>query len=159
SNLLDTGFPDVREHFRLAMTGVESSTVSRMRDVVFDIHYSPRRNNAGEISEIIGVATDITERLRAERLQIELEKEQEVIALKERFLATASHDFRTPLAIIKLSANTLATYFDRISPEQRAAKLTQIGTQVDHMSQQLEAVLTMSRMNSGKLEFNPTKVI
>lgn len=61
----------------------------------------------GEINGVIGVATDITQQLKAEKLRIELEKEQEMIALKERFIATASHDFRTPLTIIKMNANML----------------------------------------------------
>lgn len=150
--------PDIQERFRLALTGEETASIQTVGDMTLDIRYSPMRNKSGEISGIIGVATDIAERLKTERLRIELEKEQEIIALKERFIATASHDFRTPLTIIKMTVNMLETYYEQFSSEQRAAKLNQIDIQIDHMIQLLEDVLTMSKANSGKLDFNPTSV-
>ncbi len=118
----------------------------------------PLRNESGGVIGLVGIARDITERLKAEKLRMELEKEQEIIALKERFIATATHDFRTPLAIIKMSANMLETNFDRFTPAQRTAKLHQIGVQVNNVVQLLEDVLTMSKANAGKLVFNPELV-
>ncbi len=115
----------------------------------------PLRNESGEVIGLVGIARDITERLKAEKLRLELEKEQEVIALKERFIATATHDFRTPLSIIKMSANMLETDFDRFTPAKRTAKLHQIGVQVNNIVQLLEDVLTMSKANAGKLDFKP----
>ena len=80
----------------------------------FAVHYTPLRSKSGEITGAIGVATDVTQRLEAERLRLELEKEQEIITLRERFISIASHDFRTPLTVIKMAANMLETYFDRM---------------------------------------------
>ncbi|MBI1281618.1 MAG: PAS domain-containing protein [Anaerolineaceae bacterium] len=150
--------PDIDEHFRRALLGEETSSIHTIGDVVLDVRYSPLVNKSGVISGIIGVATDITERLKAEKLQIELEKEQEVIALKERFIATASHDFRTPLAIIKMAVYTLKTYADRMSTEQRSAKLSQIDLQIAYMTELLDDVLTLSKANAGKLEFKTQPV-
>jgi PAS domain S-box-containing protein len=155
---LNEFIPDIQERFRQVLVGEETGSTQVVGDVMLDVRYSPLRNKAGEISGVIGVATDITERLKAERLQIELEKEQEVLALKERFISTASHDFRTPLTIIKMSANTLELFFDRMTPEQRTVKLRQIGAQVDNMVQLLNDVLTMSKANAGKLDFKPEQV-
>jgi len=151
-------FPDMREHFLLALDGKESGFVYTLADNVFAVHYSLLRDNTGAVSEVIGVANDITERLKAERLQIEMEKEQEIIALKERFLATASHDFRTPLTIIKLSEHILETSFDRITPEARIAKLQQIRVQANRMTALMDDVLTMSQANAGKLDFQPEPI-
>ncbi len=150
--------PEIQEHFRLALVGEETSSILTLGDVILDVHYSPMRNKVGEVSGIVGVATDITERLKAEKLRIELEKEQEVIAFKERFIATASHDFRTPLTIIKMNANMLNTYLDRMTPEQRTAKLRQISTQIDQMAELLDDVLTMSKANAGKIDFKPKSI-
>jgi PAS domain S-box-containing protein len=147
--------PEIQEHFRLALVGEETSSILTLGDVILDVHYSPMRNKVGEVSGIVGVATDITERLKAEKLRIELEKEQEMIALKERFIATASHDFRTPLAIIKMNAIMLDTFQDRMTPEQRTSKLRQISIQIDQMAQLLDDVLTMSKANAGKIDFKP----
>lgn len=150
--------PDIQERFQLAMTGTETASIQSIGDIILDVRYSPLRDKAGEVSGIIGVATDITERLKAERLKLELEKEQEVIALKERFISIASHDFRMPLTIIKMSANMLDIYNDQITSEQRIAKLRQINTQVDIMVQLLDDVLTMSKANAGMLDFRPKRV-
>lgn len=149
--------PDIRERFQMALAGEETTSIQNLGDIILDIRYSPLRNKFGEVSGIIGVATDITERLNAEKLRIELEKEQEMIALKERFIATASHDFRTPLTIIKMNARTLEIYFDQLSPERRIAKLQQISSQIDRMVQLLDDVLTMSKVNAGGLDFKPVR--
>src|SRR6185369_10689251 len=94
-------------------------------------------------------------RLQAERLGIEIGKGREIIEMKQRFIATASHDFRTPLAVIQMTAHTLETYYDRLSPEKRSQKLKQIQSQVVHMVSLLEAVLTMSTISVGKFPFFP----
>jgi PAS domain S-box-containing protein len=155
---LEAFIPDIRERFQQALTGEETGSIQTIGDVILDVRYSPMRNKAGEISGIIGIATDITERLKTERLQIELEKEQEMIALKERFIATASHDFRTPLAVMKMSASMLERYFDRYSKEERLESLNQIITQIDRMTRLLDDVLTMSKASAGKLDFKPEPV-
>lgn len=113
----------------------------------------------GEKRLVVYIARNITSRKYAERLRIEMEKEQEVIALKERFITTASHDFRTPLTIIKMSANMLDGYLDNLTPEARTAKLRQIVAQVDNMIQLLDDVLTISKANAGKIDFKPEAVV
>jgi two-component system, OmpR family, sensor histidine kinase VicK len=150
--------PDIHERFELALQGKETSSTQIVGDVILDVRYSPLRRGDGEVMGIIGVATDITERLKAERLQIELEKEQEVIALKERLITTASHDFRTPLTIMKMSVNILEKYFDRLPAEQRRAKLQQVSKQIDQLVQLLDDFLLMSKANAGKLEVKPHPV-
>lgn len=150
--------PHIQEHFQLALQGEETGSIQTIGERILDVRYSPLRETTGNINGVIGVATDITERLRAERLQIELEKEQEMIALKERFISTASHDFRTPLTIIKMSANVLEKYDGQFTAEQRMAKLHQISKQVDKMNQLIDDVLTMSKANSGKIDFRPNEI-
>ncbi|MBA3867814.1 MAG: PAS domain S-box protein [Anaerolineae bacterium] len=119
-------------------------------------------DNTREIVGLVGISRDITDRrkidemrLQATQLRIEIEKEREVIEMKQRFIATASHDFRTPLAVINMTAHTLETYFDRLSPEKRSQKLKQIQSQVVHMVDLLEAVLTLSKIDAGKFPFCP----
>jgi signal transduction histidine kinase len=145
--------PDIHERFELALQGKETSSTQMVGDVILDVRYSPLRRGDGEVMGIIGVATDITE-----RLQIELEKEKEVIALKERLITTTSHDFRTPLTIMKMSVSILEKYFDRLPAEQRRAKLQQVSNQIDQLVQLLDDFLLMSKANAGKLEVKPHPV-
>ncbi len=93
--------------------------------------------------------------LEAEKLRLDLAKQKEVLALKENFIAMMSHEFRTPLAVILSSKETLEHYFDRISPERRIEKLRQIGVQVRYVIRLLDDVLMMGQAYAGKLQFNP----
>ncbi len=148
----------VRDDFMRALTGEEVDSTAILSGVTFAVHYTPLRSKGSEIIGAIGVATDVTQRLEAERLRVELEKEQEIIALRERFIAIASHDFRTPLTVIKMAANMLETYFDRMPAERRSVKLQQINVQVERMTNLLDNALTVSKANAGKTEFSPEMV-
>ncbi|MBL8130838.1 MAG: response regulator [Anaerolineae bacterium] len=152
-------FPDVRDCLQRALRGEEISSVQASGEAILDIRYSPLRQADGAITGVIGVAADITERLQAQRLQIELEKEHEVIALKERLVATASHDFRTPLSVIKMSASLLANYYERLPSEQRVRKLSLIQQQADQLTRLLDDFLILSKGNAGKLTFKPERVV
>lgn len=113
---------------------------------------------------LIGISRDVTERrqaeadrLQIERNRIEIENQREVLELKQRFIATASHDFRTPLSVIKMSASGLEAYYDRLEPENRAKKFRQIHTQIDLMTNLLDDVLILSKVSAGKQDFKPRK--
>ena len=58
-------------------------------------------------------------RLELERLKVMLEKERDLVTLKDRILTRISHEFRTPLAIIRTSTEILTRYADRLSEEKR----------------------------------------
>ncbi|MBK8030929.1 MAG: hypothetical protein IPK17_15865 [Chloroflexi bacterium] len=59
--------------------------------------------------------------IEQERLQTALAKEAELSQLKSRMMEHIAHEFRTPLTIIQTSAESLETYFERYTAEQRAA--------------------------------------
>ncbi len=80
-----------------------------------------------------------------------LEGERALNELKSRFVSMTSHEFRTPLGVIASSAGILQDYGDRISPTQRQKHLKRIQSSVDHMTRLLEDVLTLSRVEAGKL--------
>lgn len=58
-------------------------------------------------------------RLELERLKVTLDKERELVTLKDRILTRISHEFRTPLAIIRTSTEILTRYSDRLTEEKR----------------------------------------
>ncbi|MBN1286540.1 MAG: PAS domain S-box protein [Anaerolineae bacterium] len=105
---------------------------------------------------IVCILRDITERVLAEeQLRQTLEKERELGALKSRFVSMVSHEFRTPLATILLSANALERYMDRMQAEVRARHFKKIETAIRYMTRLLENVLFIGRTEAGRMGFAP----
>jgi PAS domain S-box-containing protein len=61
-------FPEVLEDNRRALAGEEFTTLRTLGDHTFDARYSVQRDGAGRVMGVIGVAVDVTERQRNERL-------------------------------------------------------------------------------------------
>lgn len=97
------------------------------------------------------------ERIRAERLKAELEKERELSHLKEEILSRISHEFRTPLAIIRTSTDLVTRYGNRISEEQKETHLTRINMQFSVLDKMFEDIAVVMRTNSPA-EIHPTMV-
>jgi PAS domain S-box-containing protein len=119
---------------------------------------APLRDEQGRIIGVIGVATDITERKKAQR---ELEKlvvaEQRLRAEAERanrakdeFLAIVSHELRSPLNALRGWSHLMSTSRP-LEPQlvERAAKA--IKRNVDHQTRLIDDLLDTSRIVSGKL--------
>ena len=97
--------------------------------------------------------TEIAARLRAESdLLGALATEKELHELKSNFVAIVSHEFRTPLANIRSSAELLSDYADRLPPERRTRLLQHITQCSQDMAQMMEEVLLLSRIESSKIK-------
>jgi len=102
---------------------------------------------------------DISDRKQLEaELRQALENEKEFSALKTRFVSMASHEFRTPLATIQATCDMLRNYMHKMSPEQVAGRFEKIQAQVKHMAIMLDDVLTLGRLQDGRMEFNPVEI-
>jgi PAS domain S-box-containing protein len=111
---------------------------------------------SGKPARIIGTHTDITPRkLLEEQLRKAIEKEKELNELKSRFVSTASHEFRTPLASILMVSETLIAYQHKMDAPQIATRLTKIKDHVLHLTNIVSDVLQLSRIQEGKIGFNP----
>lgn len=100
-------------------------------------------------------ARDITERKQAEETQKALEKEKELNELKSRFVSMMSHEFRTPLSVVVLSARLLER-FHQVAPEEKMLLyLDRIQGATKRMTQLLDEVLFLGRTELGKQEFKP----
>ena len=107
----------------------------------------------------VGILQDITERKRAEvELTKSLQLERELGQLKTNFVATVSHEFRTPLGIIISSAQILERYQERLTAEARKEHLHSIRDAVMSMARMMEDVLVLSRADAGKLEYHTREI-
>jgi signal transduction histidine kinase len=89
------------------------------------------------------------------QLDQELEQTQSLSNLKSRFFSMASHELRTPLSTILLSSESLYINQKHLTEEQKQANIQRIHSTAKRMSQQLSDLLTLTRAEVGKLEFNP----
>jgi signal transduction histidine kinase len=94
----------------------------------------------------------------AQLRQLELDNQKNLLELRQQFIATLSHDFRTPLTVLRSSADMLEHYFDRLTPEQRAKPIRNIQKQIQRMVDLLDEVLTLHRSQAGKFAFNPASL-
>ncbi|MBC7608942.1 MAG: PAS domain S-box protein, partial [Polaromonas sp.] len=100
--------------------------------------------------------TDVTLKRQAEQdMQNALVRERELSGLKSRFIAVASHEFRTPLAAILSSVELLDTYGGTFPQSERHELLDQIKTAVSRMNGMVEQVLMTSRLEAGGFSFKP----
>lgn len=123
------------------------------------------KNEAGIPIRIEGIASEITERKRMERgILRSLEKEKELNELKTNFIATASHEFRTPLATILTSLGLLEHYIKSEQPGKISSHVNKMKNSVNLIKQLLDDLIVINRNQSGyiklKLEqFSLTDVI
>jgi PAS domain S-box-containing protein len=99
---------------------------------------------------------DVTERRQSEQDMLSaLARERELSELKSRFVAVASHEFRTPLAAILSSIELLDDYGPRLPEEERKEIVGLIKNAVARMNKMVEQVLVTSRLDAGSFAFEP----
>jgi signal transduction histidine kinase len=112
----------------------------------------------GRTHRLIGVNWDITSQKRSEEtLKEALKKEKELGELKTRFVSRASHEFRTPLAAILATTETLTIYRAKMTETQMDSRLDKIHQQIMHLKGIMEDVLELSRIQSGRIDFRPSQ--
>src|SRR5690606_15735233 len=84
-------------------------------------------------------------------------KEQQITQLKTDFVANVSHELKTPLALIRMNAETLS--MGRIpTEEKRQHYLRVIEQEAERLGHLINNVLNFSKLESGKKEFRSEQV-
>ncbi len=118
---------------------------------------------ASDTNLYIGKITDVTERVNKEQnLNQIIEKERELNNSKSQFIRITSHELRTPLAIIQ--ANVEILQLAKTLPPEKAMQikddemLSRMAKEVTHMTETLNQLLMISRIENGKIEYAPQMV-
>ena len=91
------------------------------------------------------------QRAKAE-LALSLENEKELGELKSRFVATASHQFRTPLTVIQSNMGILAMQKDAMNEQIKPSfdkAYGRIKKEISRMTSLMDDVLILGKINSG----------
>ncbi len=89
-----------------------------------------------------------------EDLRQALEKERQLNALQRQFVSMASHEFRTPLAIIDGAAQRLERRSGISDSEEITRRAHKIRKAVERMTQVMESTLTAASLDVGELTIN-----
>lgn len=104
---------------------------------------------------VIGLLVTASLLIYLARWQTELRRTRELSDLKLRLFSMASHELRTPLSVIRVSAQSWAANQAQLSPQQQASTVERIQLAARRMGQLVSDMLTLSRAEAGKLEFDP----
>lgn len=89
---------------------------------------------------IIIILRDITEVIEFELLQ-------------KQFVATVTHELRTPITSIQLSINNYRTYFEQLTDAQKSNLITMISQSSSILKNKIQDLLILSKIDLRSLEF------
>ena len=98
---------------------------------------------------------------KADKLDHSLNKEKELGQLKSSFVSTASHQFRTPLAVIQSNVGLLEMFANKKS-EKEFEKYRKVNNRITgaiaKMTELMDNVLILGKLTSGNIHYNPENV-
>ncbi|OLP16715.1 hypothetical protein BST81_19970 [Leptolyngbya sp. 'hensonii'] len=133
-----------------ALAAEATSTELPYQEQFYLLQTTPVFDTREQVCGCTALLQNVTARKRAEQEILKtLKREQELGELKSRFVSQVSHEFRTPLTTIQSAAELLEHY--NWSIEAKQERFQQIKTAVHHMTQLLEDVLLIGKVESGNL--------
>ncbi len=147
---------------------VEYEGVLGLEGCFYESHIVPEPDLHGDIASLLVITRDITDRYQIEqerancqRLELQIERDQELASIRERLMSVISHEFRTPLATISSYAQMLLHYGERLDKEQRERRLRGIQDHVNDMTQMLQDVVALYReqMLNRRVEFQQQDMV
>jgi two-component system, LuxR family, sensor kinase FixL len=87
-----------------------------------------------------------------EEVSLSLEKEKELGQLKSRFVSMASHEFRTPLSAIQLSASLISKYSEPFKSNNIIKHVGKIKHAVGNLTTILNDFLSLEKLEAGRVE-------
>jgi PAS domain S-box-containing protein len=103
-----------------------------------------------ELAEMIKKLTE-----SKKEVDLALEKEKELNDLKSRFISTASHEFRTPLATILSSVSLAGKYADKQELEKIFKHLDRVKDSVSNLTDILNDFLSLDKLEEGIIQPHP----
>lgn len=123
-------------------------------DVVLTALYDEK----GTLTGFIKITKDITAQIKIrEDLGKALTRERELNEMKSRFLALASHEFKTPLSVIQSSVNLIEKYQAPEMADKRIRHIDRIKSNVNNLKQLLSDFLSLEKLEEGLIHNDPVR--
>ncbi|RYY68634.1 MAG: HAMP domain-containing histidine kinase, partial [Chitinophagaceae bacterium] len=108
---------------------------------IYDYILVPVLDSQGDVTAVAGTTRDITEI-------------RKLLEQKDAFLAIASHELKTPLTSLKTYGQVLQDIFESRNDEQAVLMLGRMDNQVNKLTNLINDLLDVTRIQSGKMQFN-----
>lgn len=144
-------------------TGMENDLMQSF-SVIFDVtdQIKAERELVKHRDHLQALVNEATADLKAQAQELEaaLAKEKELNELQRQFVSMASHEFRTPLAIIDSTAQRLKKNVSQSKTEEALRRVDKIREAVIRMTRLMESTLTAARLEEGKVavELQPVEI-
>ncbi|MDB5021640.1 MAG: sensor histidine kinase [Pedobacter sp.] len=149
--------------FRLAVSEVQYEDRKMFTGFIHDLSKEKEaeeqlRQYAAQLEEIVEERTQSLRNTVAalndakDDVLVSLEKEKELNQMKGRFVSMASHEFRTPLSSIQLSASLIQRYAEPYENEHIHKHVNKIKNAVGNLTTILNDFLSLEKLEAGKVE-------
>lgn len=125
---------------RGALAGQNMTAVVQVGGVTLEVRCSPSHSENDELEGVVGVASDITERRRIERL-------------KDEFVSIVSHELRTPLTSIRGSLGLIEGGAVEAGSEKGRELVRIARSNTERLIRLINDILDLDKIEAGKLSF------
>jgi PAS domain S-box-containing protein len=109
----------------------------------FDAIYKPLKNEKNEVTAVMVVASDVTEKYFTDQR-------------KDDFLSIASHELKTPITSLKVGLQLLNMIKDKPTSPMHLKLIEQANRSMDKISDLVDNLLNVKRMTDGELKIDKT---
>ncbi len=146
-------FPDEQQPFVQVMRtkapvwNVRQAVVRDDGNIIYlAINGAPVFDEDSEISQVVFTVEDYTTRkYQEDELLGALKREKQLNEVKTNFIAMVSHEFRTPMAVIKSTMDILLLRKDDLTGDELERRLAGVDLQIDRLTQLLNDVMFINR--------------
>ena len=148
-----TDSPDdlCKEAVNCGMSALREITIDSLGKA-FSVRMYPKLDDNGKYLYSVHVMQDITERRKMREAKIMKEMAEAANKAKSDFLASMSHEFRTPLNAIIGFSELMATGLSGQLTDQQKEHVTDIFTSGRHLLSLVNDILDLSKVEAGKME-------
>jgi PAS domain S-box-containing protein len=151
-----------------SLTNYELQIRTRREPVIVLLNATPKHNLSGQIVGAFFVGQDITELVhyrqsledqvseRTFQLKEALRKEKELVDIKNKFVAIASHEFKIPLKAMESGVDALREI--QAPPVSGLKQLDDMQKHIHHMRALLDDVLALEKSNVSRLNVAASKI-
>jgi two-component system sensor kinase FixL len=143
---------EVQYHGRKIYTGfIHDLTKQKDAEHRLTVYTNQLESLVTERTASLEKTVDELEKAKAD-VSLSLEKEKELNLLKSRFVSMASHEFRTPLSSIQLSASLIEKYAEEYANPHISKHVSKIKNGVGNLTIILNDFLSLEKLETGKVQ-------